>query len=342
VWRSQDGAVAERSVLVVVHEGAVLLDVAGPVEVFHSVRRVGRPGYDIRIASVDGGPLHTSTGPRISADVALADVTEPVDTLVVVGTVAQSGGRHLDPAVVGEVRRLAELSRRVTSVCNGAFVLAAAGLLDGARATTHWSACRELARGYPAVRVEPDAIFVRDGRITTSAGVTAGIDLALALVEEDHGADVVRQVARRLVVFVQRPGGQSQFSAWAAAPVSRHEPLREVVRAVVLDPGGDHSVPAMAARATMSVRHFSRLFAHEIGMPPAQYVERARVDAARGRLESGDDSQDAIARRCGFGTAETMRRAFLRVLGVPPGAYRDRFRTTGLAGGGALAAQAAG
>lgn len=210
-------------------------------------------------------------------------------------------------------------------MCTGAFVLAAAGLLEGRRATTHWARCEELGDTYPELTVAPDAIFVRDGKISTSAGVTAGIDLALAFVEEDLGADVARRAAKALVVFMQRPGGQSQFSVRAQVTNVRHEPLRRVVDAIAHDPTGQHSALSMADVAGMSVRHFTRLFTEQIGMAPARYVEQVRVEAAQSLLELGDDGLDVIARKCGFRSPETMRRAFLRVLGVPPGAYRGRF-----------------
>jgi transcriptional regulator GlxA family with amidase domain len=205
-------------------------------------------------------------------------------------------------------------------------VLAAAGLLDGRRATTHWAFCAELARGWPAIRVEPDAMVVRDGPVATSAGVTAGVDLALALVEEDHGADLARLVAKWLVMFLQRPGGgQSQFSVQAQDQPPGGDPLGALLRDITGRPAADFSVPAMAGRLSMSPRHFSRVFARQTGVSPGRYVERARVAAARARLEAGDDGVETVARQSGFGTAETMRRSFLRELGIPPSACRARF-----------------
>jgi len=247
-----------------------------------------------------------------------------VDTVVVAGGLGYADAM-LYSQTVAQVQRLAARARRVASVCTGAFVLAEAGLLDGRRATTHWAYCAPLATAYPAVRVEADAIFVRDGKFVTAAGVTAGVDLALALVEEDHGADLARQVARWLVVFLQRPGGQSQFSTWSLAA-----PADDALRRLVGDIAADLLIPAIAERLSISPRHVGRVFARELGMSPGRYVERARIEAARMLLENGRDGVETIARRYGFGTAETMRRAFLRQLNVPPSAYRDRFASTAI------------
>jgi transcriptional regulator GlxA family with amidase domain len=213
----------------------------------------------------------------------------------------------------------------VTSVCTGAFLLAEAGVLDGRRATTHWSECATLADRYPQIAVEPDPIYVRDGKVYTSAGVTAGMDLALGLIEEDHGAQVALRTARSLVLFVRRPGGQSQFSAQLTAAPARREPLRDVQAHIAEHPAADLSVPALAARAHMSERNFARAFRAETGMTPAAYVEAARVERARRELETTDLPVQAVAAQCGFGTVETMRRAFARRLGVNPAAYRARF-----------------
>lgn len=215
-------------------------------------------------------------------------------------------------------------------MCTGAFVLAALGLLDGRRATTHWAHCADLARAYPGVTVDPDSLFVQDGRFITGAGISAGIDLGLALVESDYGPDVARRVARWMVVFLQRPGGQAQFSVWteAALPVSRG--LREILDAVVADPAADHSIAMMADRAAVSERHLVRMFHDQVGMTPARFVEQARLEAAKMLLATGDLGQGTVARRAGFGSADTMRRTFRRALGVSPSMYRSRFRTTGV------------
>lgn len=223
------------------------------------------------------------------------------------------------------VRQLTEQARCTASVCTGAFLLAAAGLLDGRRATTHWREASQLALRFPAVQVEPDAIFVQDGPVMTSAGVSAGIDLSLAIVEQRHGAQVARAVARDLVVFMQRPGGQSQFSVRSQAPHARHEMLRQVLDAVVEDPAGSHTLPAMARRAGLSARQVTRLFDDEVGITPARYVEQVRMEAARAMPETGDDTIELVARRAGFGSPESLRRAFTRQLGVTPSAYRPSF-----------------
>lgn len=309
------------------YNGVQLLDVAGPVEVFDAGSRA-RSGaaYRVRLASLGGRDVTTSSGVRVGVELDLAQMSEPPDTLVVSGGWGYRAAVR-DRDLVGQIRRLARGARRVTSVCSGAFVLAEAGLLDGRRATTHWAYCAELAEAYPAVTVEPDAIFVRDAPVMTAAGVTAGVDLALALVEEDHGPALARTIAKWLVVFMQRPGGQSQFSVWQHSGPVPYEALQQLLADIAANPGADLTLPAMAARLPTSVRHFSRLFTRQVGMSPGRYVERARVEAARTLLEAGHDGVEAVARACGFGTAETMRRAFLRQLGVPPSAYRSHFRS---------------
>jgi transcriptional regulator GlxA family with amidase domain len=248
----------------------------------------------------------------------------PIDTLLVAGG---AGARDASPETVARVRRLAARADRVASVCTGAYVLAAAGLLDGRRATTHWSWCDDLQRRHPAVTVERDPIFVVDGPVRTSAGVTAGMDLALAMVEEDHGRDLALRVARQLVLFLKRPGGQSQFSAQLKVQAADREPLRALQAWIADHLAEDLSIPALARRAAMSERNFARVFAREVGATPARFVERARIEAARRRLEESSDGLDEIAAQCGFRSAEILRRAFLRVLRVAPSAYRLRFRT---------------
>jgi transcriptional regulator GlxA family with amidase domain len=314
-----------RDVLVVVYDGVSLLDVAGPVEVFDGARQLIGGGYRVRLASLGGQDVRTAAEVPLGVSVDLAEVAEAPDTLLVAGGWGYCQA-SADGELLGQVRRLATGARRVASVCTGAFVLAAAGLLNGRRATTHWARCAELAQRYPDVRVESEPIFVRDPPIATSAGVTAGIDLALALVEEDHGPAVARTVGKWMVVFFQRPGGQSQFSMRMTARPVTSGALREVIDAVAAYPGGDWSIAAMAARAAVSPRHFARIFTRQVGMSPGRYLQRTRVEAARVLLESGSDGVDVVARRCGFGTDETMRRAFVRDLGVAPSHYRDRFR----------------
>lgn len=306
------------------------LDVVGPLEVFTVANEQG-DHYAARVATLGGQDVVTTTGSRLGADVALEDLGGgDIDTLLVAG--APDWGRLLAPELVAEVARLAPRSRRIVSVCTGTFALAAAGLLDGRRAATHWRHAGALAREFPAVRVDDEALFVRDGNLFTAAGIAAGIDLALGLVEDDLGAAVARTAAKVLVVFLQRPGGQSQFSPWTSAPAVKSEPLRTALDAVALDPAGDHSLRAMAARTNFSVRHLTRLFEDQVGLTAAAYVERVRIDAARTLLEAGDECLRVVAERTGFGSSETMRRAFLRSLGVTPGSYRSQFRTTGIAG----------
>jgi transcriptional regulator GlxA family with amidase domain len=317
-------------VVVVAYDGVRFLDVVGPLEVFTVANEQG-DFYVARVATPGGRDVITTTGNRLGADASLdALPARDIDTLLVAGT--PNWNLLLDRELVGHVGRLAVGARRVVSVCTGTFALAAAGVLEGRRAATHWRHAAALAEQFPTVDVDPHALFVRDGPVFTSAGIAAGIDVALALVEDDLGADVARQVAKILVVFLQRPGGQSQFSMWTTSTSVRSEPLRAVMEAVVLDPAGDHSLDAMAARANFSVRHLSRLFEEHLGIGGAQYVERVRVEAARTLLEGSDEGLGVVAKRSGFRSEETMRRAFVRELGVSPGAYRSSFRTSGVDG----------
>ncbi|MDQ6695976.1 MAG: GlxA family transcriptional regulator [Actinomycetota bacterium] len=335
----KDGA---RRVVVVVFDGVQSLDVTGPVEVFSIANRFlagqtstddrrydGRQLYDLRLAAAGTGPVRTSSGLSLGVDCRLSSIRGPLDTLVVAGGDGADAAAA-DAAIVSAVDRLARRCRRVTSVCTGAFVLAATGRLDGRRATTHWGSCARLAAAHPAVTVDPDPIFVRDGDVVTSAGVTAGIDLCLALVQEDHGRRVALQVARQMVVFLKRPGGQSQFSAHLRADVAERDAIADVQRYAVGHLAADLRVERLAERATMSPRHFARTFLAEVGVTPARFVERGRVEAARRLLEESSASVDDIARRCGFGTAETLRRSFLRLLDVSPSDYRRRFRNVSI------------
>jgi transcriptional regulator GlxA family with amidase domain len=325
-----------------VYDQVTLQDVAAPLEIFARANDFGAQ-YQVLLASPTGRSARTTSFTRLSVDLPVADVPDAIDTLLVPGGVPadfhctpgeDSIPEEITPDKVPEaldaVRTLAPRARRIASVCTGAFVLARLGMLDGHHATTHWAHCAELAKDYPDVTVDPDALFVRDGSIITGAGISAGTDMALALVEEDFGADLARRVARWIVVFMQRPGGQAQFSVWSEAGVPTTHGLREVLDGVVLDPAADHSVAAMAARAAVSERHLGRMFREEVGMTPARYVEQARLEAAKMLLATGDQSQEAIARQAGFSSPETMRRIFRRNLGVSPGGYRSRFRTTGI------------
>jgi transcriptional regulator GlxA family with amidase domain len=318
--------VRTRDVVFVVFPGLQALDLVGPMEVFAAANRdLEQEAYRIRVTAGAAGPVRSAAGLDLHVPTALVDVHGPIDTLVVVGGDGTEAAVR-DDALVAEVRRLAASTRRVTSVCSGAFVLAQAGLLDGRRATTHWTVCDLLAEAYPAVRVDPDPIFVRDGHVYTSAGVTAGMDLSLALVEDDLGRDVALAVARRLVLFLRRPANQSQFSAPLAAQMAERDGLRDAQQRVVEHPEQDCSVAALARLAVMSERHFARCFTEEVGVTPARFVERVRVETARRLLEDTDDGVEAVAARAGFGTAETMRRTFLRVVRTSPSEYRSRFR----------------
>ncbi|MFJ2114227.1 MULTISPECIES: GlxA family transcriptional regulator [unclassified Streptomyces] len=314
----------ERSVLVVLFDGIQSLDVTGPVEVFTAATHHGGDlgGYRVRTASADGAPVRSGSGLTLVPDTALDDAADP-DILLVPGG---GGTRHPDPRLVDWLRERAPRAERLVSVCTGALLLAVAGLLDGHRATTHWIATDQLARDFPEVEVEPDPIYVRDGRISTSAGVTSGIDLALALVEEDLGRDVALAVARHLVVFLRRPGDQAQFSAQRAARTAVSEPLREVQTWISEHPGDDLSVESLALRARLSPRHFARAFRSETGTTPGRYVEHVRLEHARRLLEDSADGVEKISRASGYGTPEAMRRAFVKALGTPPAEYRRRFR----------------
>jgi transcriptional regulator GlxA family with amidase domain len=315
-----------RTVLIVLFDGVQSLDVTGPLEVFAGANRwqSGRdyspagpngpdgPAYQIRTASLDGRPVRTSSGLRLAPDESLRrheslrqDEGGP-DVLLVPGG---EGTRDADPDLVAWLSTHGPRARRLVSVCTGAFLLAEAGLLDRRRVTTHWAYCATLAARFPEITVDPDPIFVTDGHVTTSAGVTAGIDLALALVEDDLGRDAALDIARHLVVFLRRPANQAQFST----QIADH-------------PSADLSVETLASLASLSPRQFARAFAAEVGMPPGRYVDRVRLETARRRMEDTADGVEETARRCGYGTPEAMRRAFVRALGVSPAEYRRRFR----------------
>lgn len=319
-----DVGAGARLVVIVVFDEVTMLDVAGAAEVFVEATRFGA-NYAVKIASVDGRDVTTSIGARLGVTDSLAAIGS-ADTVLVAGG-DYLPRRPIDPALVEAVRSLAGRTRRLASICTGSFILAQAGMLSGRRATTHWHDARLLARAFPDISVEPDAIFIRDGDVYTSAGVSAGIDLALALVEMDHGSKLVREVARWLVVYLKRAGGQSQFSTLVEADPPPESALRTVTDAIAADPAADHSVNALARRAALSSRQLTRLFQAELGTTPARYVERVRIDAARAALDAGHSVTES-AHRAGFGSPETLRRVFTDHLGVSPKAYRDRFRTT--------------
>ncbi|MCA2266132.1 GlxA family transcriptional regulator [Mycobacterium marseillense] len=312
-----------RVVVIVVFDGVTLLDVAGAGEVFVEANRFGAD-YRLKIASVDGSDVTSSIGTRLGVTDSLSAI-DSADTVLVAGS-DHLPGRPIDPALVEAVRSVAGRTGRMASICTGSFILAQAGLLSGRRATTHWHDTRLLARAFRDVTVEPDAIFVRDGDVFTSAGISSGIDLALALVEMDYGTELVREVARWLVVYLKRAGGQSQFSVLVEADPPPQSPLRAVTEAIAADPSADYNVKRLAALASLSTRQLTRLFQSELGMTPARYVELVRVDFARNALEAGR-SVTETAGMAGFGSIETLRRAFVNHLGISPKAYRDRFRT---------------
>jgi transcriptional regulator GlxA family with amidase domain len=319
----------QRRVVIVAFPGVQPLDAVGPFEVFAGATRavlaLGRAGgYEVVLASTDGQPVRAESGLGLCT-VALPDAGEPIDTLVVAGGDGVQGARR-DEALVSWISRVAPRCRRVATVCSGAFLAAQAGLLDGRRVTTHWARAEQLATEFPALEVDCDPIYIRDGKFWTSAGVTAGIDLALALVQDDLGVDVAQMVARHLVMFLHRPGGQTQFASPVWVPRAERSTVRAVQTLVEAAPGGDHRLPALAAAAAMSLRHFARVFTAEVGETPGRFVERVRVEAARRELETTDDTLDVVAARCGFGTGETLRRVFQRRLGVAPDFYRRRFR----------------
>ena len=328
--RLHDEGVKSRRVIVLAYDGLQPLDLVGPHEVFSAANQLleheGRVAerYELIVVSEFGEAIRSESGLGI-ATVEWSRAGE-IDTLIIPGGMAAVDNTPSAKAIEW-VRKVSPKARRTCCVCTGAFIAARAGLLDGRRVTTHWSAAKRLAANYPELQVEQDAMYINDGKFWTSAGVTAGIDLALALVEEDHGQDLAQQVARWLVMFLRRPGGQTQFATttWTKPPTTVS--LRAVQQAIVLDPSADHCIGALAARASMSERTFQRVFTAEIGEPPARHVERIRIDAARHQLESTTDGLFAIAKHTGFSNPETLRRAFVRQVGVSPDDYRKRFAT---------------
>ncbi|MGI9332700.1 MAG: GlxA family transcriptional regulator [Gammaproteobacteria bacterium] len=322
---SQSGA---RTVAVVAFEDTLLLDLTGPLQVFATANELAgqsrRQPYRVRVVSRGGGSVTTAAGLSVATEPWRAITRVRVDTLLIPGG---QGVRAFsrDRQCVRWLERRARSARRVCSVCTGAFALAAAGLLDGRRATTHWSAADEFADRFPNVMLDPDAIYVREGRVWTSAGVTAGIDLCLALVEQDEGRELAMDTARHLVVYLKRPGGQSQFSALLDAQAKENGRFDELHAWMVENLDADLSVDRLAERAAMSPRNFARVYSKETGTTPARFVDALRVEAARHALEHSDQRLGMVATRVGFGDEERMRRAFVRRLGVAPGEYRRRF-----------------
>ena len=334
---------SEREVVVVVYDGFDLLDLAGPTDVLHAATLLGPDhGYRLVLASPSGGPVRSDSGITVHVDTAVSRAGGPqVDTLLVIGGLEAHALLARHPGLDDDLRLLAGRSRRVASVCTGALILAGAGLLDGRRATTHWAACDELRTRHPQISVEPDAIHVRDGDRWTSAGVTAGIDLALALVDADHGGELAHAVAGWLVVFLRRPGGQSQFSAHLRSTPARTPALVELQRWLPDHLADDLGVEVLAARAGMSPRNFARLFRREVGVTPGHLVESLRLEAAKNLLETTDLGMHAIAGRVGLGRPETLHRLFARRTSTTPGQYRQHFRRPSASAGSLAPSHAA-
>ncbi len=303
-----------------------LLDVAGPVDVFaEASRQLGQPrAYQVQVISTEERLLESSSGLRLAIDATVVTHRRPIDTLLVAGS-PNIEDMASDVKLQDWLRRQSRTVRRYGSVCTGAFVLAATGLLDGKRVATHWNSTARLAAEYPRACVEADAIYVKDGKLFTSAGVTAGMDLALAMVEEDHGRELALRVARELVMFLKRPGGQSQFSAHLAAQTSERSGIREIQDHVLANLKDDLSVPVLASRAGMSERTFARIFRSETGTTPAEFVEKARIDAARRLAEESELPAKRLAAAVGYKNVDAFRRAFGRRLGVSLVEYRRRF-----------------
>lgn len=307
--------------------GVQLLDVCGPLDVFAEANaQAGRHVYTLTVVSTDrkAGPIRSSSGVRIIADYTMRDQMEAIDTLLVAGC-PDLPERVLDETLLNWLRLTARKARRFGSVCSGAIILAQTGLLDGKQITTHWSLTQHLQSEFPKVRVEPDAISIRDGKVRTAAGVTAGLDLALSLVEEDLGRDIAKAVANQLVMYFKRPGGQLQFSSKGEIKAAGRSALQEVQRYIAANPSEDHSVAKLAERLSLSERHFARLFHNEVGVTPAVWVERVRIEAARRLLES-KVAPKQVAAECGFADVDTLRRAFVRQVGVTPASYQRSFR----------------
>jgi transcriptional regulator GlxA family with amidase domain len=311
---------------------AEVMEIGGTLDVFYAANILlaeagsSDPGYALEVVSPV--PIVRSwPGLCIKAERSYGDVRGPIDTLVITGTDTPDEATQ-DAELVAWLARVAPRTRRLVGLCTGTFMLAAAGLLDGRRATSHWLFCDELTRQFPNIQVERDPIYVRDGTIYTGVGASAGLDLALALVEQDVGRRIALAVAKREVFFLKRPGGQAQFSVQLSAQIAEREPLRDLQMWIADHPDADLSVEALARRTAMSPRNFCRVFVRDIGMTPGRFVERVRLEAARRLLEESARSVPEIALACGFGTAETMRLAFRRALGVSPKTYRSRFYST--------------
>lgn len=314
-------------IVILAPQGVQSLDVVGPAEIFwEAARRLGDPSaYQVQIMGTSDEPICGTGAVRFLPDRTIHEPDEPIDTLLVAG---DPSFQALDPAIIEWLARRAPTSRRYGSICTGVFLLAEAGLLKGKRVTTHWECADKLRNDYPGLTVDPDRIFIRDGQLSTAAGVTSGIDLALALVEEDHGRDIALIVARYMVVFLKRPGGQSQFSTYLTAQIAKNGPIQSLTDYILSHLRSDLSVEALASRANMSTRNFSRVFLRDIGVTPADFVEAARLDGARRLLQDSSMPLQRIADRCGFADLHSMRRVFRRNLRVGPTEYRANFQTT--------------
>ncbi|GAA4969235.1 DJ-1/PfpI family protein [Nonomuraea thailandensis] len=308
--------------MIVAYEASELLEIASITSTLESANWHGaQPYYEYRVATPGGHPITTATALTLSAQLVLERVTGPLDTVVVAGGIGHEDAAG-NPLIVSHVRRLAKESRRVASVCTGSYILAAAGLLDGRRATTHWHQAERMAELYPDVVVDPDPIFIRDGNVATSAGITAALDLMLAFVEEDNGTELARTVARNLVTYLQRPGDQAQMSMFVSAPSPANSLVKRTLEHISAHLRDDLSTATLAIEAGVSERHLTRLFLKHLGQTPGRYVRQARTEAAAHLLASTSLPMAAVAVRCGFGTAETLRQAFIDRYGIPPSRYR--------------------
>lgn len=316
-----------KTIAIAVPPFAQSLDISGPMDAFLEAERqsAGAASYDIKLLSTTTELTVRAGGMSIQADHYFVDFTAPIDTLLVAGTPDYRCALEM-PEFTAWLKRAAPNARRHGSVCTGAFFLGETGLLDGRQATTHWRQAAELAALYPRATIMSDAIYICDGELYTSAGVTAGIDLALRLIEDDHGRELALKIARQLVVFLRRPGGQSQFSAHLAAQMASESRVQAVQCWILENVEKELTLPTLASQMAMSVRNFTRVFQAEAGITPADFVELARVDAARGFLEDTHEPLQRIAPKCGFTNADIMRRAFIRRIGIGPSDYRARFR----------------
>jgi transcriptional regulator GlxA family with amidase domain len=313
-------------VLLITHN-STLLDFAGPLEVFTKAIDKAGPVYQTHIVSLEEtNQIRTSSGMQITCEANYAEVGLPIDTLIIAG-LPKDLPRNIHPKAIAWIQKQGPHIRRICSVCSGAFILAEAGLLNGRKATTHWSLCERLAAAYPDVAVDVAPIFVKDGNVYTSAGITTGMDLALALLEEDMGKGFALEIARQMVLFLKRPGNQAQYSAVLAAQSIDHAPVKEAVAWIMENLKEEITVEELAEKVLMSPRNFARVFVKEMNITPVKFMEKMRVEAACRSLTEQHYTQEEIAGACGFKNAENMRRVFLKVFDVTPSEYRKRFQT---------------